>query len=75
MKRSGVISIVITCIILVVVIGGFAFYLTHKSRSKGEEVVESTAVQKVLQKDLERNYPPTPKEVVKFCGDHQVFLQ
>ena len=69
MKRSGVISIVITCIVLVVVIGGFAFYLTHKSRSKGEEVVESTAVQKVLQKDLERSYPPTPKEVVKYFAE------
>ena len=69
MKRSGVISIVITCIVLVVVIGGFAFYLTHKSRSKGEEVVESTAVQKVLQKDLERNYPPTPKEVVNYFAE------
>ena len=65
MKRSGVISIVVTCLILVVVIGGFAFYLSHKSKSKGEETVESTAVQKVLQKDLARNYPPTPKEVMK----------
>lgn len=69
MKRSEVISIVITGVILVGVIGGFAFYLAHKSRSKGEEVVESTAVQKVLQKDLERNYPPTPKEVVKYFAE------
>lgn len=31
--------------------------------------MESTAVQKVLQKDLERNYPPTPKEVVKYFAE------
>lgn len=65
MKRSGIASIIITCVILVAVIGGFAFYLGHKSRTSEEEVVESTAVQKVLQRDLQRNYPPTPKEVVK----------
>lgn len=69
MKRSGVISIVITCVVLIAVIGGFALYLGHKSRTREEEVVESTAVQKVLQKDLERNYPPTPKEVVKYFAD------
>ena len=69
MKRSGIVSIIITCVILVVVIGGFAFFLSHKSRTSGEEAVESTAVQKVLQKDLERNYPPTPKEVVKYFAE------
>ena len=69
MKRSGIVSIIITCVILVAVIGGFAFFLSHKSRTSGEEAVESTAVQKVLQKDLERNYPPTPKEVVKYFAE------
>ena len=69
MKRSGIVSIIITCVILVVVIGGFALFLSHKSRTSGEEAVESTAVQKVLQKDLERNYPPTPKEVVKYFAE------
>lgn len=69
MKRSGVISIAVTFVILAVIIGGFAFYLTHKARTGAEEVVESTVVQKVLQKDLERNYPPTPKEVVKYFAD------
>lgn len=69
MKRSGVISIIVTCVILAAIIGGFAFYLTHKAQTGGEEVVESTVVQKVLQRDLERNYPPTPKEVVKCFAD------
>lgn len=69
MKRSGVISIIVTCVILVAVIGGFAYYLTHKSKTSAEEVVESTVVQKVLQKDFERSYPPTPKEVVKNFAD------
>ncbi len=69
MKRSGIISIIITCVILAVVIGGFAFYLGHRSRTGGEEAVESTVVQKVLQKDLARNYPPTPKEVVKYFAE------
>lgn len=69
MKRSGVISIVVTCVVLVAIIGGFAFYLSHKSQTGAEKEVESTQVQKVLQKDLERNYPPTPKEVVRYFAD------
>lgn len=69
MKRSGVISIIVTFVILAVVIGGFVFYLGHKSRTSEEEVVESTVVQKILQKDLERNYPPTPREVVKYFAE------
>lgn len=69
MKRSGIISIIITCVILVAVIGGFAFHLTHRSETSAETVVESTAVQKILQKDLEKNYPPTPKEVVKYFAE------
>lgn len=69
MKRSGVITIIIIGLILVAVVAGYVINLNRKSNANEETVVESTAVQKVLQRDLERNYPPTPKEVVKYYAE------
>lgn len=69
MKRSGVISIIIIGVILAAVVAGYALHLKHKARVDEERASEPTAVQKVLQKDLERSYPPTPKEVVKYYAE------
>ena len=69
MKRSGVITIIVIGVILIAIVVGYAINLNRKNTSAGEEVVESTAVQKVLQKDLEKSYPPTPKEVVKYYAE------
>lgn len=69
MKRSGVIGIIIVGVILVAIIVGYALHLNQKSRMEEEIVVEPTAVQKVLEKDLERSYPPTAKEVVKYYAE------
>ena len=69
MKRSGIISLVVFGVILVAVVAGYAVHLNQKSKGDVERAVESTAVQKVLQRDLERNYPPTAKEVVKYYAD------
>lgn len=40
-----------------------------KSTLKEEEPVEITPVQNVLLRNLETNYPPTPKEVVKYFAE------
>lgn len=69
MKRSGVITIIVIGVILIAIVVGYAINLNRKNTPTGEEVVESTAVQKVLQKDLEKSYPPTPKEVVKYYAE------
>lgn len=59
---------IILIVILALLIGGYYFYLSNKSESnESEEAV--TAVQNVILKDLEKNYPPTPKEVVKFYSE------
>lgn len=65
MKRSGKIGLIVFGVILIAIVVGYALHLNHKSKTDVERVVESTAVQKVLQKDWERSYPPTEKEVVK----------
>lgn len=66
MKKNGTVKFVIIVLILAAAVLGYYYYLSNKAKSKAEEVVVTTAVQNVLLKDLERSYPPTPKEVLKY---------
>ena len=61
MKNVRVIVIAIVCIC--VICGGF--YLFSQSLNSGNED-ELSEIQKVLVKDLEKDYPETPREVAKF---------
>lgn len=64
MKKVRGILVAVVCIALVV--GGY-FYLVHSSNKRGvENTKELTEVEKVLTKDLEKNYPKTPREVITF---------
>lgn len=58
-------------IVLVCVVIGYYFYIANKGEDGAtkEEQVEITAVQDVLLRNLERDYPPTPKEVVKYFAE------
>lgn len=53
-------------ILMVVVMLGYYYYLSNKSKAKQQDNPKLTAVQEVLLRDLDINYPPTPKEVVKY---------
>lgn len=68
MKRSSIIGIIVFGVILAAVVAGFAFSLKHRKEAV-EANTQVTAVQKVLMRDLDKNYPPTPKEVVKYFAD------
>ena len=48
-----------------------AYYLItiEAQKNKPEDVVAVTATQEVLSRDLERNYPKTPKEVVRYYSE------
>lgn len=48
-----------------------AYYLINLKieKSRPEDYVQLTRVQEVLSRDLERNYPQTPKEVVKYYSE------
>ena len=69
MKRSSGVKIVIIVIILAAIVLGYFYYLGNRSRQQTEEAVVATVVQSVLLRDLEHNYPPTPKEVVKYYSE------
>ena len=56
-------------LLMVVVMAGYYVYLSNKDKAKEEANPKFTAVQEVLNRDLENNYPPTPKEVVKYYSE------
>lgn len=62
MKKLRGILFAVICVVLVV---GCFYYVSHKETSAASEDVELTEVQKVITKDLSKNYPETPREVVK----------
>lgn len=68
-KQSGI-KVFIIGIVLMGVVLGYYYYLSNKKQESDEEAPrELTAVQEVLLYNFERNYPPTPKEVVKLYGE------
>ena len=58
---------VIIIVVLIALVGGYYFYLSN--RNKTEDDTEVTAVHDVILRNLETNYPPTPKEVVKYYSE------
>lgn len=68
-ERLRTIRIFVVCIILAGLLVGFYFYLSHKmERTAGEEVTVSQT-QRVLARNLEINYPPSPREVIKYYSE------
>lgn len=63
MKRKIMVG-VISVLIVGLVVGGY-FYMTQKRNTSEDGNVELTEVQKVITKDLDSNYPATPREVIK----------
>ncbi len=69
MKKSTTIGTIVFLGIIVGIVGLYAF-LSGKSRNRDMDV-SMTEVQRVLSRDLQNNYPPTVKEVVKFFAEIQ----
>ena len=65
-KRTTQVTIVVMILILIVV--GYYCYLVNRTR-RAEAEKALTAVENVLLRDLEHNYPPTPKEVIRYYND------
>ena len=65
LKFDGTKGLIIV-IVLVLLVIGYYFYLSNREVEPKEEDVKLTEVQELLLRDLDRNYPPTPKEVVKY---------
>lgn len=71
MNKKVIKSIVIGVILLGMIVG-YYFYLSEKSsKDAGDEIIETSLTQDVLAKDLNKSYPATPKEVVKYYNQIQ----
>ncbi len=68
--KGGLIKGIIVGVVLIGLVGGYYYYLTNRTpdKSREEKDVKATAVQEALMRDLDKNYPPTPREVVKYFG-------
>ena len=62
-------SVVVVAILALILV--FAYYLVANRTRKPveEEPVTVTATQQVLLRNMDKNYPPSPKEVVKYYSD------
>jgi len=69
MKKSTVRVTIVLIILIAGVVGVYA-YLSGRSRSAAEQA-SMTNVEKVLSRDLSYDYPPTPKELLKYYNEIQ----
>lgn len=74
MKKN--LKYVIIGMVLLLLVGGYFFYLSN--RRSVDNIDEKTtgcyAAQKLISRNVNKDYPPTPKEVVKFYADLVVCL-
>lgn len=71
MNKKMIKNIVVGVVLLVLIVG-YYFYLSGKDvKDAQEEVIETTLTQDVLARDLEKSYPATPKEVMKYYNEIQ----
>lgn len=64
-KKKVLHTVIGMTLLAVVVIGGF-FLLTKRQENRGgEDAIANTEVEKLIAKDLDNNYPGTPREVLK----------
>ena len=67
MKKTTTRTTIIVIVLVLVVVGYYA-YLSNKSRESRQDAAMSV-VQSTLSRDLSKNYPPTPKEVIKYYNE------
>lgn len=68
-KKRKIMAGVIIILMAAVFILGFFVILNRQNGATTPEEIVVTETDRVLLRDLERNYPPTPKEVLKYYSD------
>lgn len=57
----------ISIVICVGLVCGYYYYLSHKNAKSAEDAKDKTTeVEKIIERDFDKNYPKTPREVVKW---------
>ncbi len=60
------ISVVIIALAVIIGICGAFYIVNEKSKKESQKEASLTEIEKITTKDLDTNYPQTPREVVKF---------
>lgn len=68
-KKKNILAGIIVILMTAVFILGFFVVINKKNGEKIPEATVVNPVDQVLLRDLERNYPPTPKEVLRYYSD------
>ncbi len=68
MRRFKGVRGMLVFLALLAMLAGYYFYLSNKAEKDGEEA-EVTKAQEVLLRDLSRNYPASPKEVLRYYSE------
>lgn len=67
-KKTAIIGIIVVVAIAAMVI--VAFYMqTRRGESEAEPEVDVSKVMDILLRDIDKSYPPTPKEVLKYYSE------
>ena len=67
MKKSTTKVSIVIIILVMAVVGYYAFLSNREKETRAEGSVST--VQSVLSRNLDNDYPPTPKEVLKYYND------
>ena len=62
-------SIIIIVVSVSVIVGAFLLISNYFSKENKSDDVVISSVQNVLLRNMDNNYPPTPKEVLKYYSD------
>lgn len=67
-KKTAIIGIIVVVAIAAMVI--VAFYMqTRRGETEAEPEVDVSKVMDILLRDIDKSYPPTPKEVLKYYSE------
>lgn len=69
-KFKGTKGVILLCVMVLLIVG-YYYHLSNKTVVEKEEVPQNvmTEVEKVLSRNMETNYPQTPREVVKYFSE------
>ena len=59
----------VVILLMVVAMVSYYYYLSNKGRQNKTEEVEMSVAQELISRNLSTNYPPSPREVIRYYSD------